>query len=59
MRAAWAIRGMLVLAIPVAMLERSGKIHTPTGVLGLVLLIVLLMVHFLVVARIARRNRRR
>lgn len=58
MRAAWAIRAMLVLAIPVAMLERSGKIRTPTGLLGLVILIVLLIVHFLVVARIAKRNRR-
>lgn len=58
MRWVWAIRLMVVAACAVAELEAEGIIRPPGGHLGLAILVVLLVVHFLVVARIARRGRR-
>lgn len=52
----WTIRLMLAAAIPVAILENEGRVHTLSGTVGLLVLVLLLTVHFLVVVRIARRR---
>lgn len=63
MRWVWAIRLMVVAACAVAacavaILEREGIVRPPlSGNLGLAVLILLLAIHFLVVVRIARRQR--
>lgn len=57
MRWVWAIRLMLLVAIPVAILENEGRIHTLSGTIGRIVLVLLLAVHLLVVMRLARRGR--
>lgn len=58
MRSVWAIRAMLLAAIPIALLETDGTIPTLSGRPALIVLVILLTIHLLVVVRIARRNRR-
>ena len=59
MRAVWTVRLMILAACAVAVLEREHIITPPIhGWWATGLLVLLLTIHFLVVARIARRHRR-